>query len=150
MSLKILPKHLFQAWVDRLHTTHRIVAPKEEYGQYIYGAVEAGEVITLQYPTSVLPPKKYLLPPREELFSFNAKTMEMNPIIEDIPPTIIFAVHTCDMHSLMLLDKIHNTGYADQHYQARRDKTVWVSVEWSMRFARAWERFRFLSSSIFT
>jgi len=129
VSLKILPKHLFQAWVDRLRTTHRVVAPQEQFGQYIYGEIEAGEVVNLEYPTSVLPPKKYLLPPREELFAFNAKTMDMQPIIEDIPPTIIFAVHTCDMHSLMLLDKIHSTGYTDQHYRARREKTVWVSVE---------------------
>ncbi|MBE2267625.1 MAG: 4Fe-4S dicluster domain-containing protein [Anaerolinea sp.] len=129
MSFKILPKHLFKTWVERLRATHRVVAPKEVYGQYIFDEIHSADEIVLDYHTSVLPPKKYLLPPREELFDFNAKTMEMRPLIEEIQPTVIFALHTCDMHAMTILDKIHDTGYADQHYQARRRKTTLVSIE---------------------
>ncbi len=127
--MKILPKHLFKAWIERLRVDHRVVAPKEVYGQYIFDEIESADEMALDYHTSVLPPKKYLLPPREDLFSFNAKTMEMSPIIEEIQPTVIAALHTCDLHAIRLLDKIQGTGHVDQHYQARRGKTTLVSIE---------------------
>jgi len=127
--LKILPKHLFKAWVERLRVDHRVVAPKESYGQYIFDEIESADELVLDYHSSVLPPKKYFLPPREDLFRFNAKTMEMSPIIEEIQPTVIVALHTCDLHAIQLLDKIQGTGHSDQHYQARRRKTTLVSVE---------------------
>ncbi len=129
MSFKILPKHLFKTWVERLRASHRVVGPKEMYGQYIFDEIENVDELELNYHTSVLPPKKFLLPPREELFTFNAQTMETTAVIEDIPSTVIFAMHTCDMHAMMLLDRIHSTGYTDQHYQARRQKTTLVSIE---------------------
>jgi sulfhydrogenase subunit beta (sulfur reductase) len=129
MSFKILPKHLFKAWVQHLRSNFRVVGPTEKFGQYVFDEIENVDDMVIDYPTSVLPPKKYLLPPREDLFAFNARTMEMTPLIERIPLTVIFAVHTCDMHALQLLDKIHSTGYTDQHYQARRHQTVIVSIE---------------------
>ncbi|MFN8531341.1 MAG: hypothetical protein U0670_22280 [Anaerolineae bacterium] len=129
MSFKILPKHLFKGWIERLRAGYRVVGPTEKFGQYVFAEIEHVDELAIDYPTSVLPPKKYLLPTREELFSFNARTMEMTPLVEEIPPTVIFAVHTCDLHALQLLDKIHSTGYADQHYQARREKTTLVSIE---------------------
>jgi sulfhydrogenase subunit beta (sulfur reductase) len=128
-SLKILPKHLFKAWVERLRVDHRVVAPKEVYGQYIFEEIESADALVLDYHTSVLPPKKYFLPPREDLFSFNAKTMEMSPVVEEIEPTVILALHTCDLHAIQLLDRIQGTGHTDQHYQARRGKTTLVSIE---------------------
>jgi formyltetrahydrofolate synthetase len=33
------------------------------------------------------------------------------------------------MHTIQVLDRVHNTGYADQHYQARRQNTYLVSIE---------------------
>jgi ferredoxin len=127
--VKILPKHSLKAWVERLRATHRVVAPQETYGQFIFEEIGTADDVVLDYHTSVLPPRKYLLPPREDLFSFNAKTMEMSPLIEEIEPTVIMALHTCDLHAITLLDKIQGTGHADQHYQARRRKTTLVSVE---------------------
>lgn len=95
----------------------------------MFEEIETVDELVLDYHTSVLPPKKYLLPPREDLFSFNAKTMEMSPLIEETQPTVIVALHTCDLHAITLLDKIQGTGHVDQHYQARRRKTTLVSIE---------------------
>ena len=129
MSLKIMPKGALKLWVARLQSRKfRIVGPQALHGQYVFEEIEKPEDLILEYPTSVLPPKKFLLPPREVLFKFNAKTMEMETEIE-YEPTVIFGVHTCDMHGMELLDRVHNTGYADQHYKLRRDNTYLVSIE---------------------
>lgn len=127
--MRILPKHLLNAWVERLRIDHRVVAPRESHGQYIFDEITSADELVLDYHSSVLPPKKYFLPPREDLFTFNAKTMEMSPVIEEIEPTVIMALHTCDLHAIQLLDRIQGTGHVDQHYQARRRKTALVSIE---------------------
>lgn len=128
-NFKIMPKRGLSEWIKTLQArSFRIVAPKELHGQYIFDDVEDPDDVVLDYPTTILPPKKYLLPPREVLFNFNAKTMEMDAHIE-AEPTVIIGMHTCDMHAVTLLDKVNNTGYADQHYVAKRDATYLVSIE---------------------
>lgn len=129
MSLRIIPKGAIKAWIAHLQSRNfRVVGPQARYGQYVFEEIDRPEDLVLDYPTSVLPPKKYLLPPHERLFRFNTTTMEMEVEIEAIP-TVIMGIHTCDMHAIALLDKVNNTGYADQHYQSRRAETYFVSIE---------------------
>jgi ferredoxin len=124
-----MPKGAVKGWVERLQAQKfKVVGPKALHGQFVFDEIESYTELVLDYPTTVLPPKKYLLPPREVLFSFNAKTMEMQAEIE-VEPTVILGVHTCDLHAIALLDKVNNTGYADQHYKARSEATYIVSIE---------------------
>ncbi len=128
MSFKIMPKSKLPEWVDWLRTQFRVVGPKALHGQFVFDEIEDAAELVLDYPTSVLPPKKFVLPTREELFQFNTQTVETEPTIE-APPTVVMGVHTCDMHAFQLLDRVHQTAYTDQHYKARRDNTYLVSVE---------------------
>ncbi len=123
-----MPKAALPEWVDRLCASYRVVGPKPLHGQYVFGEVAHADEFALDYPTSVLPPKKYLLPPREELFHFKVSGTQVQVNIEH-EPTVVMGVHTCDMHAIQLLDRVMATGHADQHYQARRENTVLVSVE---------------------
>lgn len=128
MGFKIMPKSGVSDWVDFLSQTFRVVGPRPKHGQYVFDEIDDPSNLVLDYPTSILPPKQYLLPPRETLFSYteNGKQIEAN--IEPIP-TVLLGVHTCDMHAIRLLDKVHNHGYTDQHYQAHRQNTYLVSIE---------------------
>ncbi|MFP4322815.1 MAG: 4Fe-4S dicluster domain-containing protein [Anaerolineales bacterium] len=129
MSLKIIPKGAIGAWISRLQSRgYRVVGPVEKHGQYVFDDIQDAQALVLDYPTTVLPPKKFMLPSREELFRFNTQTMEMEETIE-AEPTAIFGMHTCDLHSMRLLDTVHGIGYADRHYQARRDQMTFVSIE---------------------
>ncbi len=128
MSLKLMPKTALSGWVERLCENYRVVGPKAKHGQHVFDRIHKTDDLALDYPTSILPPKKYLLPTREELFPFSDNGMQFEVQIET-EPTIIFGLHTCDMHAIQLLDRVHNTGYADQHYRARRKNTYLVSIE---------------------
>ncbi len=128
MSFKIMPKDALLEWVDRLRGDYRVVGPKPLHGQYVFDDISSAEELALDYPTTVLPPKKYLLPQRDVLFNFENGGMHIEAQIK-AEPTVIMGVHTCDMHAIQLLDKVHSTGYADQHYQARRKNTTLVSIE---------------------
>jgi sulfhydrogenase subunit beta (sulfur reductase) len=128
MSLRIMPKIAFPEWVERLSAEYRVVGPKSKHGQYVFDEIHSADELVIDYPTSVLPPKKYLLPPREELFQFSNQGLQITPSLETTP-TVIMGLHTCDMHAIQLLDAVHNTGFADQHYQTRRENTYFVSIE---------------------
>jgi len=128
-GLKIMPKNALSAWIERLMKRQfRVVGPVEKHGQYVFDEIHALDDLVIDAPITVLAPKKYLLPQREELFTFNAQTMEMKAKIEVIP-TVILGIHACDMHAIRLLDKVNSVGHADQHYQARRAETYLVSFE---------------------
>jgi len=128
-DLKIMPKGAVKAWVEGLKARgFRIVGPQEQHGKYVFDVLDDVGALVLEYPISVTAPKKYLLPPREVLFTFNTTTMEMEAQIE-AEPTVLLGMHTCDMHAIQLLDTVHATGFADQHYQARRKALYLVSIE---------------------
>ncbi len=47
----------------------------------------------------------------------------------DDPPTVIFGVHTCDLHAIQLLDHVFSSGHIDPNYVKRRRQTMIVSIE---------------------
>lgn len=128
MGFKIMPKSALVDWVNFLAETYRVVGPQPKHGQYVFAEVEDPSNLVLNYPTSVLPPKQYLLPPRETLFTYTDSGRQIEANIESTP-TVLLGVHTCDMHAIRLLDKVQNNGFADQHYQAHRQNTYLVSIE---------------------
>jgi sulfhydrogenase subunit beta (sulfur reductase) len=128
MGFYIMPKTAFPAWVDGLCSRHRVVGPKPVHGQYVFDDVESVEELALDYTQTVLPPKKYILPPRETLFRFDGTRLEA-VVAQSDRLTVALGVHTCDMHAIHLLDRVHERGYSDQHYQARRENLVLVSIE---------------------
>jgi len=128
-QLRLMPKQRFTDWIERLlNRDFTVVGPIEKHGQFVYDEIRKPAQLVVDYSITALPPKKYMLPAREVLFNFNTQTMEMKPVIE-AEPTVIVGLHSCDMHAIKLLDDIQNTGYADQHYQSRREQTYLVSFD---------------------
>ena len=128
MSFKILSKSAIPDWLGALRVSNRVVGPKELHGRFVFGEIQEASELKLDYPTSVLPPKKYMLPQREELFRYQTDGSGMEPA-DEIPPTVVLGVHTCDLHAMRLLDRVFAQGFWDQHYLDRRARLVLVSVE---------------------
>jgi len=128
MNFRVIPKEDMGRWVAALQRRYRVVAPKPVYGQYIFADVESPDDLHLDYTQTVIPPKKYLLPQREELLRFSLDGNQTEPVF-DGQPTVVLGVHTCDLHAIQLLDKVFTTGYVDQHYRKRRENTLLVSIE---------------------
>jgi formate hydrogenlyase subunit 6/NADH:ubiquinone oxidoreductase subunit I len=128
MSLKVMPKAALSAWVDQLRAGYRVVGPKPLHGQHVFGEISSSSELELGYPTTVIPPKKYLFPQVEELFTFKKDSGEVTPKVA-AQPTVVLGVHTCDLHALLLLDRVFQSSYSDQHYRAHRANTILVSIE---------------------
>ncbi len=128
MSFRVISKEALSRCVASLQRRYRVVGPRPVHGQYVFDDVESPDQLHLDYSQSVVPPKKYLLPQREELLRFRLDGGRIEPLL-DQPPTIVLGVHTCDLHAIQLLDKVFGSGYADQHYQQRRQNTLLIGVE---------------------
>ncbi len=128
MSYKIMPKVVLGNWVARLKEQYRVVGPTEKQGQFVYGEIHSEDDLNLEFPPTVLPPKKYLFPPREKLLEYEINGSRIQAQI-DSEPTVIFGIHTCDLHSIKLLDHVFTQGYVDEHYKAYREQTFLVGVE---------------------
>jgi formate hydrogenlyase subunit 6/NADH:ubiquinone oxidoreductase subunit I len=128
MSFKVIPKASFPAWVDQMCGEYRVAGPKPLHGQFVFGDVASSADLDLAYTTTVIPPKKYLFPQVEELLTFKTDGSEIKSSLPK-EPTVVLGVHTCDLHALHLLDRVFGQGYLDQHYTARRENTILVSIE---------------------
>ena len=128
MTLKILPKDELPNWIENLNKQYRIMGPKAVQDQFAFKDIQSASEMDLNYPTSILPPKKALSPQHEELIRFNNQENQVEALLED-KPTVLFGVHTCDLHAINFLDTVFHRDYPDQHYQKRRENTVIVSIE---------------------
>ena len=129
MSLNIIKKKDLPDFVRRLSSKFRIGGPVEENGTYAFKVIEDPNDLKLDYTTTILPPKKFFLPIKDTLFEFdkggNGKVQA--PWLEQ--QTVVFGVHTCDVHAIKLLDHVFATGHIDPYYTSRRKQTFIISIE---------------------
>ena len=74
--------------------------------------------LRLDYGRTLIPPKKYLLPFREELFSFCDGSYR--PAARAPRDIVLFGVHPCDLDALAYLDLVFLGDPPDPCYAARR------------------------------
>jgi formate hydrogenlyase subunit 6/NADH:ubiquinone oxidoreductase subunit I len=129
VSLTVIKKESVADFINYLLPNYRVVAPVELEDRFAFGEILDPAEVRLAYTTTILPPKKYLLPPREVLFSFDRSNGGPVEQIGLERPTVIFGVHTCDLHAIQLLDLVFATGYPDPNYLDRRRNTLIVSIE---------------------
>lgn len=134
MSLYILSKEKLPEFVRALQKKFRVVGPVQTQTGYAFDDITDPAQIVLDYTTTILPPKKYFLPQREVLFEFESTSngnrhIEMRPVYQDVEPLVIFGVHACDLHGIMLYDKVFAEGFRDEHYMTRREQIFVVGIE---------------------
>ena len=116
---------LIRAFMD----SYELVAPVKHGQGYIFDVIEDPRDVVLDYSTTALSPKKYLLPPRETLFRFDVESNDVSDFELDISPRVIFGVHPCDINAINRLDKVYlDARYPDPYYKARRDATLIVGI----------------------
>jgi sulfhydrogenase subunit beta (sulfur reductase) len=129
VSLKILSKTQLTPFVARLMADYRVCGPVRYNGGYAFQVLEDPAELELTYPTTILPPKKFLLPPKEILFEFSKSDNGKVRAPSADPPTVIFGMHTCDLHAIQLLDRVFASGHPDSHYLQHRSHTRIISIE---------------------
>lgn len=128
VSRKILPKSSLPIWLEYLCQHAHVITPQQVGSEYVFAEIHDGDELALDYPMTILPPKKLLLPQRETLLQFDWQDGGASPVFEHVP-MILLGVHACDMHAIRLLDLVYGGSFPDRHYQLRRENLLLISIE---------------------
>jgi sulfhydrogenase subunit beta (sulfur reductase) len=93
--------------------------------RFRFEKIVPGSNIALNYSTTILPPKEFLLPPSDVLFSFKD-----NEAKSEIPDrSIIFGLTYEDLAGVDYLTKIFSAPYSDVPYKDRVNKTILCAID---------------------
>lgn len=129
MLYRVIDADELPALVESFLQTHEVVAPVASGQSYAFDAISSFDEIALDYDTTIMPLKKYFLPPCETLLTFDSETDEVTPFAAEITPRVIFGAHACDINALNRIDLVFRKGrYPDPYYIARRNATLVVGI----------------------
>ncbi|MFH1147565.1 MAG: 4Fe-4S dicluster domain-containing protein [Pseudomonadota bacterium] len=97
-------------------------------GFYTYAPLNAPDELDLSFDLTLIPPKKYLQPVFEELFSFNLPAGEFSQTGAPDRGQILFGVHPYDILAINQMDKVFSATPRDTHYLERRSRTAIIGI----------------------
>ena len=128
MFFRVMDKSRLPDLVAGLQADFEVIGPVAKGEKFVFATLQDPADLRLDYDTTLLPPKKFFVPPAESLMKF--ETMENEVLSADVPswPRVMFGLHPCDINALMLMDNVFLGKYEDPYYKARRDTTLLVGV----------------------
>ncbi len=105
-----------------------IAAHKKGETSYTFKKVEKAEDVILDYPRTIQPLKKFFLPPKEELLSFNLKENSYNKAEIKSEKKVFFAIHSYEMQSILCLDYNMAQGNPESNYVTRRENSTFIGI----------------------
>jgi formate hydrogenlyase subunit 6/NADH:ubiquinone oxidoreductase subunit I len=76
-----------------------------------------------------MPPKKYFLPPREELLRFTTRPTLTASAVTTGEELILIGVHPYDIKAIAQMDRIFSRGTPDPHYLQRRNAACLIGID---------------------
>ena len=129
MKILKLPKEKLDLFASVVQQFGELHAPVEQDGKYVFKRLTRWSDARLEYDRTILPPKKYFLPPRETLFRYSPGEGFV-PNTDGLDQRIIlFGVHACDVYALNILDRVFAGKYKDPYYQARRKNIAIIGID---------------------
>lgn len=124
-----LPKRKLDFFASVVQQFGEVHAPVEHAGKYRFQRLTRWSEARLDYDRTILPPKKYFLPPRETLFSYRDGKGYI-PCVDGLEqPIVLFGVHACDVYALNILDQVFSGRFADPYYQTRRKNIAVIGID---------------------
>ncbi|MCX8172765.1 MAG: 4Fe-4S dicluster domain-containing protein [Archaeoglobaceae archaeon] len=121
MGKKIRKDNLERLFAD-IRREYKVIAPIKRGDDYMLAEVQDFKEIALDYPTTILPAKSFILPYKEPIFAIS------NGEFKDLIPEekiAFFGLHLCDVNAIGRLDLVF---WNDPYYLARREKMLIVGI----------------------
>lgn len=127
--LRVLDKSRFNEFFETLKGLGTVVAPvKTSENLYSFQRISRADEASLQYTRTMIPPKKYFIPPDEVIFNFKKEPglfVEPNNIYEKY---VLLGVHACDINAMNLLGKVFLKELPDKYYHERRNNSFIIGI----------------------
>ncbi|UCF09314.1 MAG: 4Fe-4S dicluster domain-containing protein [Candidatus Bipolaricaulota bacterium] len=125
----VLSSVALKALFDSLAASNRVFAVVEREGKYSYQAVADFAELSLDFDTTLLPPTRFLFPPRETLLDLRlGASPAAEPVVSE-EASVLFGVHPYDLRAIELLDEVFMGQQPDPNYIARRRNTILIGIE---------------------
>jgi sulfhydrogenase subunit beta (sulfur reductase) len=129
MELQVIEKAEFDPFVENLIGRYQVEGVKNKNGAFAYGTIQSPEELCLDFDCTILPPKKYFLPPTETLLQFKTgPSPEAEEVVEG-NPFILFGVHPYDLKAISQMDRIFASGIRDPNYLKRREAAILIGID---------------------
>lgn len=128
MFFRVIDKERVADLVRGLSNDYEVIGPVAKGEDFVFATIADPAELRLDYDTTLLPPKKYFVPPTDELMSFSVADGAATASAQAESPRILFGLHPCDLNALMLMDNVFLGEYEDPYYKARRENTLLVGV----------------------
>ena len=107
----------------------RLIAPRHLFGgDSMFDVLDSPKDIVWDYGHDILPPKRFLLPPFEDMFRYrNGTRVEIEPAGEP-PKQAIVGIRSCDVSAVRFQEKFFGGEIVDPCYRKRLDNTTLFSL----------------------
>ncbi len=99
--------------------------PNSTYSQYSFVEFSKEMELVIDYPTTNLPPKEFLLPPKDILFTYS-NGQSQSPVIEK---KVIFGLSYEDLYGVEKLTKLFSSPIKDDHFLEIKDSTLIIGAD---------------------
>lgn len=128
MATQYIAQHNLEALLERLRRHAEVHGPvRGDDGVVRFAELIPGILPDLSAIRTLLPPKKYLLHPRETILKYTSEAGYQLPA-EEVRRLILFGLHPCDLAGINYLDRIFLGDDPDPLYAARRSSLTLIGV----------------------
>ena len=114
--------------VRHLSKNHKVIAPTAKGPTHVFLEINDPDAVVLDYSTTVLPPKKFFMPTKEELLRFERSGGVVSATPVETVPKVFLGLHSYDMHGILRLDFLMKEGNPDKTYLARRENSYFIGT----------------------
>lgn len=120
----ILSKHNFLHRLGSLIDKFNLIGPVvKKRSQVVFEKTDDPFVLDMDYCSTMLSPRNFIYPQRENLFKINRETQDIKTEPENLKPNLIVGIHPCDMHAITVLDLTFLGDFKDFYYAKHRNNT---------------------------
>lgn len=131
MSAKAIAREKIPDAVSLLKAKYRVIAPVQKGKTFVFKKIDDPQKVVLDYNTTILPLKKFFLPPSEVLVEYNLKKREYQEPEIKSEPTVFFGIHNYELQGILRLDYAFGTGVKDETYLKKRENNIFIGVTYT-------------------
>ncbi|HUU38760.1 MAG TPA: 4Fe-4S dicluster domain-containing protein [Candidatus Desulfaltia sp.] len=122
MRILKLQKKDLSPFLEVISREAQLWAPVTKGDKFVFDQVKDFSRIAMNATRTIIPPKKIMVPSFFNMFHFSEKGYQED--FSHITDRILFGIHPCDIHGLLILDKLFSQAYLDPYYLEARKKTL--------------------------
>jgi sulfhydrogenase subunit beta (sulfur reductase) len=126
MRIVKLKKENLNQFLETISSTMELWGPVKKGDKHAFEAVKDLSRLDLNATRTIIPPKKLMVPPSFSMF--NITKDGYRPDFSHVKKRILFGIHPCDIHGLLILDKLFMLEFRDPYYMEARKATTIIGL----------------------